>query len=218
MKIRLQFEKNIKYISHLDLMKAVQKILKRTGYPLKYSEGFNPHMILTIANPLPLGIVGKQEFLEFELKTDSISFGELKEKLTQASPKGIVPVEIYTEDGVICKKFKNFNLTTNADYDIKIRTGDGEKIREFFRRETLPVEKFSKGKTKIIDLKELIYRYDLQETDDGINLFLNCACGNEKNLNPLLIKKAMQDAGITLQAFLPTRLGFYDAEGVGFSS
>ena len=218
MKIRLQFEKNIKYISHLDLMKAVQKILKRTGYPLKYSEGFNPHMILTIANPLPLGIVGKQEFLEFELKTDSLSFGELKEKLTQASPKGIVPVEIYTEDGVICKKFKNFNLTTNADYDISIRTSQRDNIRKFLEQETIPVEKFSKGKTKTIDLKELIFRYELTDTEDGVQLFLNCACGNEKNLNPLLLKKAMQTAGIEIAAFSPVRLGFYDDQGNGFDA
>ncbi|MBO5409191.1 MAG: DUF2344 domain-containing protein [Clostridia bacterium] len=218
MKIRLQFEKNIKYISHLDLMKAVQKILKRTGYPLKYSEGFNPHMVLSIANPLPLGIVGKQEFLDFELKTDSISFGELKEKLTLASPKGIVPVEIYTEDGTLVKKLKNFNLTTNADYDIAIRTSQGNQICNFLARETIPVEKFSKGKIKIIDLKELIFRYEITDTKDGVQLLLNCACGNEKNLNPLLLKKAMQTAGIEITAFSPVRLGFYDAEGNGFSA
>ncbi len=212
MKIRLQFEKNIKYISHLDLMKAVQKILKRTGYPLKYSEGFNPHMVLTIANPLPLGIVGKQEFMEFELKTDSISFGELKEKLRAACPEGIVPVEIYTQN------LKNFNLTTNADYEIEIRTGEGEKIKEFLDKESIPVEKFSKGKTKIIDLKELLYHWDTAPTEDGIRLHINCACGNEKNLNPMLLKKAMQEAGIQMSAFLPTRVGFYDADGNGFAS
>ncbi len=218
MKIRLQFEKNIKYISHLDLMKAVQKILKRTGYPLKYSEGFNPHMVLSIANPLPLGIVGKQEFLDFEIKTDSLSFGELKEKLTFASPKGIVPVEIFTEDGTVIKKLKNFNLTTNADYEITIRTAEDNKIREFLEQETILVEKFSKGKTKTIDLKELIFRHEITDTEDGITLFLNCACGNEKNLNPLLLLKAMRNAGIEISAFLPVRLGFYDADGNGFAS
>lgn len=212
MKIRLQFEKNIKYISHLDLMKAVQKILKRTGYPLKYSEGFNPHMVLTIANPLPLGIVGKQEFMEFELKTDSISFGELKEKLRLACPEGIVPVEIYTQN------LKNFNLTTNADYEIDIRTDEGEKIKEFLSKETIPVEKFSKGKTKMIDLKELLYRWDTMPTEDGIRLHINCACGNEKNLNPMLLKKAMLEECIQISAFLPTRTGFFDADGNGFAS
>lgn len=211
MKIRLQFEKNMPYISHLDLMKAVQKILKRTGLPLKYSEGFNPHMVLNIANPLPLGIVGKQEFLDFELKTDSLSFGEVKEKLRLASPEGIVPVEIYTGN------LKKFNDTHNADYEIVIRTQEGNKIREFLAQETISFEKFSKGKTKTIDLKELIFRYEITDTRDGVNLSLNCACGNEKTLNPLLLKKAMIDSGINLTAFLATRLGFYDKDGNGFA-
>ncbi len=212
MKIRVLFEKNIKYISHLDLMKAMQKILKRTGYPLKYSEGFNPHMVLSIANPLPLGIVGKQEFMEFELKTDSISFGELKEKLRLASPEGIVPVEIYTQN------LKNFNLTTNADYEIIIRTNEMNAIKEFLEQESIPVEKFSKGKTKLIDLKELIYSFRVSPHEEGVLLTLNCACGNEKTLNPMLIKKAMLEKGIKMAAFLPTRTGFYDADGNGFQS
>ncbi len=200
------------YISHLDLMKAVQKILKRTGLPLKYSEGFNPHMVLNIANPLPLGIVGKQEFLDFELKTDSLCFGEVKEKLRLASPAGIVPVEIYTEN------LKKFNDTHNADYEITVCTEDGEKIREFLAKETIPFEKFSKGKTKTVDLKELIFRYEITDTGEGVNLSLNCACGNEKTLNPLLLKKAMLDSGIRITAFLATRLGFYDKDGNGFAS
>ena len=212
MKIRLQFEKNIKYISHLDLMKAVQKILKRTGYPLKYSEGFNPHMVLSIANPLPLGIVGKQEFMDFELKTDSLSFGELKEKLRLASPEGIVPVEIYTEN------LKNFNLTTNADYEIIIRTKEKDAISELLSQDSIPVEKISKGKTRTIDLKELIYSYVVLPHEEGAFLKLNCACGNDKNLNPMLLKKAILEKGIQMSAFLPTRTGFYDAEGKGFQS
>lgn len=200
------------YISHLDLMKAVQKILKRTGLPLKYSEGFNPHMVLNIANPLPLGIVGKQEFLDFEIKSDSLCFGEVKEKLRLASPEGIVPVEIYTEN------LKKFNETHNADYEITIRTEDGAKIREFLAQETIPFEKFSKGKTKTIDLKELIFRYEITDTEDGVQLSLNCACGNEKTLNPLLLKKAMADNGVEITAFLATRLGFFDKDGNGFAS
>lgn len=212
MKIRLQFEKNIQYISHLDLMKAIQKILKRTGLPLKYSEGFNPHMILNIANPLPLGIVGKNEFVDFELKTDTLIFGEIKEKLRLASPEGIVPKEIYTEP------LKNFNETTNADYSITILTNENEKIKDFLSQETILVEKKAKGKIKTVDLKPLIYRYQISKVDKGICLELNCACGNEKNLNPMLIKKAMTENGISFTAFLPVRTGFYDKDGNGFAS
>ena len=80
------------------------------------------------------------------------------------------------------------------------------------------MEKFSKGKTKTINLKELIFRYGVTDTEDGVKLSLNCACGNEKTLNPMLLKKAMIDSGIHITAFLATRLGFYNEEGASFSS
>ena len=90
MKIRLEFEKNIRYISHLELMKAIQKILKRTGLKIKYSQGYNPHIILSVANPIPVGVCGKSEFADFELEND-MDEAELLKLLTEASPVGFVP-------------------------------------------------------------------------------------------------------------------------------
>ena len=54
-KLRLRFEKTGKaaYISHLDLLHVVQRIFLRAGTPLKYSEGFNPHALISICVPLP---------------------------------------------------------------------------------------------------------------------------------------------------------------------
>ena len=66
MKVRLQFEKNVRYISHLELMRAIQRILKRSGLPIRYSEGFNPHIVLSIAVPIPVGVCGLKEYADFE--------------------------------------------------------------------------------------------------------------------------------------------------------
>ena len=53
-KLRLRFQKTGKavYISHLDLMRVVQRIFLRAGTPIKYSEGFNPHALISICLPL----------------------------------------------------------------------------------------------------------------------------------------------------------------------
>ena len=55
--VRVFFEKKngAKFISHLDLNRAVMRILVRTGLPVVYSQGFNPHIILSIAVPIPVG-------------------------------------------------------------------------------------------------------------------------------------------------------------------
>ena len=56
-KLRLRFEKSGRavYISHLDLMRTMQRTFKRAGYALKHSEGFNPHPIISILLPLSVG-------------------------------------------------------------------------------------------------------------------------------------------------------------------
>ena len=212
MKIRMQFYKNMKYISHLDLMKAMQKTLKRSGLKLKYSEGYNPHIILSIANPLPLGVKGSCEFADFEILSENLSEDEIFSRLMNASPAEIRPKKLYFD----CNK--SFNLTEYAVYNIKIETNEPDKIKELLVGEELLVEKKSKGKIKLINLIELIHEIKFENTKDGIKINLVCACGNNKNLNPMLIKKAIASQNINSEVFFAERTGLLDANGLGFTS
>ena len=64
----LEFSKtgNIRFISHLDLLRLFKRTFKRSGIELVYSQGFNPHPKLGFAQPLSLGYEGLAEILEFE--------------------------------------------------------------------------------------------------------------------------------------------------------
>ncbi|MGL5085822.1 MAG: TIGR03936 family radical SAM-associated protein, partial [Clostridium sp.] len=57
----------IKFISHLDLMRTIQRIIRRTDIPMKYSKGFNPHMALSIAQPLSVGVYSDGEYMDIVL-------------------------------------------------------------------------------------------------------------------------------------------------------
>ena len=103
MKIRLMFEKNVRYISHLELMRGIQKILKRSGLLLRYSEGFNPHIVLSIAVPLPVGVCGRQEFADFEIK-DDLTDTEVLKRLVDASDESLKPVKVFFD----CKKLLKY--------------------------------------------------------------------------------------------------------------
>ena len=61
MKMIVVFEKTprLRHIGHLDLMRAMQRALRRSDLPLKYSQGFNPHILLTFASPLSVGFSGE---------------------------------------------------------------------------------------------------------------------------------------------------------------
>lgn len=66
---RLKFTRGeeLKYISHLDLMRLWERLLRRAGVPLAYSQGFSPHPRLSLAAPLAVGITSGGELLEFWL-------------------------------------------------------------------------------------------------------------------------------------------------------
>ena len=57
----------IKYTGHLDLLKIFQRAVKRANLPISYSQGFNPHQIMSFAIPLPLGMESQAEYLDIQL-------------------------------------------------------------------------------------------------------------------------------------------------------
>ena len=70
MRIMVRFTKSeqVRFVSHLDLMRAMQRAIARAGLPAAYSEGFHPHMIMSFAMALPVGAFSRAEYMDFELK------------------------------------------------------------------------------------------------------------------------------------------------------
>ena len=66
------FEKGepIRCIGHLDLMRTMQRALRRSHLPIRYSNGFNPHIRLSFAAPLSVGIIGLRELMEVPVEGD----------------------------------------------------------------------------------------------------------------------------------------------------
>ena len=84
---RLEFSKTgrARYLSHLDTMRVFQRALTRTEIPVAYSLGFNPHMKLSIAFPLPLGAESECEIITLKLEHPVSGF---LDKLNDALPEG----------------------------------------------------------------------------------------------------------------------------------
>ena len=86
-KLRLRFEKTGKaaYISHLDLLHVMQRVFLRAGVPLKYSEGFNPHAVISICVPLSVGMESVCELMDFRV-TRELDIRALPAELNAVSP------------------------------------------------------------------------------------------------------------------------------------
>jgi radical SAM-linked protein len=95
-KIRVKYRKGeeVKFISHRDLMRAFQRALRRTGLPVAYSQGFNPHMKISWGNALKVGAVSDGEAAEVQFE-GWIKPNELKELLNRQLPKGLEILEAF---------------------------------------------------------------------------------------------------------------------------
>lgn len=82
--IRLKFTKGseVKYISHLDLMRVFQRALRRASIPISYSSGFNPHQEISFAAPLSLGVTSNAEYVDLKL-TEPMDVREIRRRPEQ---------------------------------------------------------------------------------------------------------------------------------------
>ena len=89
-KLRLLFVKEgtAAYISHLDLLRTVQRAFPRTELEIKHSQGFHPHPIISIVLPLPVAQSSDCELLDFEVTQDTDGSG-IAEKLNEGLPEGL---------------------------------------------------------------------------------------------------------------------------------
>jgi radical SAM-linked protein len=89
-KVRLRFAKhgNLRLVSHHDLLRCVDRVLRRARIPVAVSRGFNPHPKIVFALAMALGIEGRREVVELEL-SEPLEPAEVLERLRLASPTGL---------------------------------------------------------------------------------------------------------------------------------
>ncbi len=89
-KVRIRFRKggDLRWISHHDLMRCFERMLRRAGLPFRSTEGFNPRPRLVFALSLPLGIVGCDEVAELEL-TEDVAADAVRDRLAPLCPAGL---------------------------------------------------------------------------------------------------------------------------------
>lgn len=144
-KYRLQFSKTGRavWISHLDLMHTLQRAFSRAGYRIKYSEGFNPHPIMSIALPLSVGVESQCEILD--IRAEEMPDAAM---LNRALPEGIVINRIYVPE----RKASEIKwLEIEGDFE-----GNSEKLDTFFNRESLIIEKKTKRGISNLDIIPMI--------------------------------------------------------------
>jgi len=192
-KVRLRFEKEgtARFISHLDLMQVFQRSFSRAAIPLWQTEGFNRHAYVSIALPMPVGVTGRSEFLEFGLNGEEIP-PELTDRLNRALPPGIRAIEAYP--AVRPVKEMAFGL-----YRIGISAPGGMSDEQRERAETLlsnhetRLIKKSKSGEKEVALRDFLLGEPAWEpSDGGLAVTLRLGVGQE-SLSPLAVTRMLKE-------------------------
>jgi len=89
-KYRIRFRKggDLRLLSHHDLMRSFERMLRRAALPFRSTEGFHPHPRLVFALSLPLGVIGAQEVVELEL-TEDLPGDDVLARLCVQAPPGL---------------------------------------------------------------------------------------------------------------------------------
>lgn len=184
-KLRVFFSKTgrAKYISHLDCNRCWQRAIRRSGLPVWYTEGFNPHLYLTFPLPLSLGVESLCEPLDLRL-LEELPQEEILRRLNDSLPPDIRALRC-GEPQMDQKEI------AWADYQLALHCADPAALKEQLLRyleqpEIVVLKKTKKGE-KPLDLKPLFALLDCKEGEGALELGLRCAAGIENNLNPSLL-------------------------------
>ena len=210
-KLRLRFEKTGRavYISHLDLMSTMQRAFARAGLELKYSEGFNPHPLISLLLPLSVGTGSRCELMDFRLREDA-ALEELPERLTNVLPEGIRVLEAYPSERKSAQ-LKWLEIEGSMEYDHG--APDPGRLDAFFTQDEIVIEKKTKRGIGQSDIRPAIrsIRFDR----DGENIRLHAVVSaQEPTLNPDLLPSALRQLCPELAPDFAkfTRIETYDAD------
>lgn len=181
MKLRIKFSKIgvLKYIGHLDLMRYFQKAFRRTDIRVKYSTGFSPHMIMSFAQALGVGVESEGEYFDVEVE-DGQDVSLMRDKLNAQMAEGITVLEVT----VLPEKAGNAMASVAAaTYEIEFINGNPlneEVISKFKALDDIPFTKTTKTGEHTFNIKDFVY--DIDYLNKGFSFC--CDCSSAGNLKP----------------------------------
>ncbi len=202
--VRVVFTKTgrAKYISHLDLMRTMTRVLRRAGIPLWYTEGFSKHPYITFASPLSLGFESVCETMDFRLE-EPMDHAEIVSRLNENMPEGITVISAATavmKAGRIAASRWELHLPLIAK----------DAVETVLRQEIIEVQKRTKKKTmKTVDIKPFIRDLVIEEQSDRLVLSVTLPTG-EQAVNPSLLLGAF---GVDVSTVNVKRLAVYADNG-----
>lgn len=224
MKVRIRFKKlgMIKFISHLDMIRMFSRSFNRAGIPIKWSQGYNPTPLLSIAVPLSVGVESEDEFMDLELE-DDYDLSNFKSDLREHLPEGIELVEVMSEFNPtsIFQRLESTDYKLIFPREAEVTAEEMERgVEELLNSQeiSIPRRRKKRGKKILIDedIRPLINHVEIESGNGELTLRANLSSGADANLRPdrfLMGLQKVSSLDFDIDLVQIRKLKNYDGEG-----
>ena len=194
-RLRAVFEKcgRAKYISHLDLNRCMLRVFRRSGLPVWYTEGFNPHPYYSFALALSLGFESSCEIMDFNIIDDNMTHEEIQNRLNEVMPEGMRIVSI-------AEQVRKITAITKAEYSFSLVSEDSTEIydavMELLAEPEILVEKRTKKGVKTVDISGDVEIVSCELTSGSVDMVIRLPAGTQTNYNPMLFIDALKKVSV----------------------
>lgn len=165
-RIRVLYTKgeSLRFTGHLDMQRLWERLLRRSGLPVRYSQGFHPRARLNLASALPLGFVSQSELLDFWMN-EPLPINEIHARLSEAAPPGLEIIEVsqapLSEDALQVQM-------TASEFEVEFFDPQdpqelSEKVDSILVQDTIT----RKRRKKVYDLRPLVMEMNVFDLDNG---------------------------------------------------
>ncbi len=193
---RVRFAKTgrMRFLSHHDLMRLFERAFRRSGLPLRMTEGYNPHPILSFPTALGLGIESVDEVLEFELSSWTAP-RQIEKLLGAQLPEGVavVSAEAFDRRDRSRVEFVEYEASCPGQAE-----GLAGRLRAFLALKECPVERASDKGSKTVEIRQ----YVLAAESEGERVFLRLRVTDQGTAKP---EEVLRAAGLRTDAAVRIR-------------
>jgi len=168
MRMLMQFQKGdiVRHLGLLDLQRTMQRALRRSGLPIAYSKGFNPHMVMSFASALSSGIPGDAELLDVSLCGDVT-----EENCLEAMNRVLPPALKASRIRLVDDRFPKVTAAMQqAQYRITLRGGETKKMIDaipgFLNEEEIMALRKTKKSETMVNIRPMIHVLEAEYNDD----------------------------------------------------
>ena len=198
-RIRMRKMGRYVFLSHLDMMRALERAIRRSRLRLAFSEGFHPHPKISFAAPLSVGVSSESEVADIELVSETAA-DEVKVKLAAELPEELrvdKAVEVASGDRSLMSQVAAATYRISVPADLLGNRPLGDQIRRLLERDSLTITRERKGSSEIVDIRPLILGLAVARSDAShAEIEARLATGSKGNLRPADLIAALRECGI----------------------